>query len=228
MDLARQMGEHGLGIGEGRLGIDHPALLADRHEVVREYATIGEMSELTQEGELVGIVKRQQPGEEQAVGQGAQHAHGQQERRARRDPAFAVAREAASRYDHVDVRMMGHGRAPGVEHGGDAYPGTEMPGIGGDGEHRLRGGLEQGVVDPSLVLERDGGDLGGQREHDVEMPDRQQVGLARGEPGPGGGALAPGAMATAEGRQWPQSVQASTWPPGAAVRQCSIADLTLS
>src|SRR6218665_1287954 len=29
-------------------------------------------------------------------------------------------------------------------------------------------------------------------------------------------------------RQWPQTVQASTWPPRAAVRQCSIADMILS
>ena len=33
---------------------------------------------------------------------------------------------------HVDVRMMGHRRAPGVEHGGHADAGAEVLGIGGN------------------------------------------------------------------------------------------------
>jgi hypothetical protein len=39
--------------------------------VAQECAPIGEMSELTEEGEPAGIVERQQPGEEQAAEQGA-------------------------------------------------------------------------------------------------------------------------------------------------------------
>src|SRR5665213_1741251 len=41
-------------------------------------------------------------------------------------PAFAVERDAATGYDHVGVRVMGHGRAPGMENRGDADAGTEM------------------------------------------------------------------------------------------------------
>ena len=52
------------------------------------------------------------------------------------------------------------------------------------------GGPEQQVVDDRLVLPGDVGDLGRQREDDVEIADRQQVGLALGEPGSRGGALA--------------------------------------
>lgn len=41
------------------------------------------------------------------------------------------------------------------------------------------------------------GDLGGQREHDVEVADRQQVGLLSFQPGACRGALAPGTMPVA-------------------------------
>ena len=167
--------------------------------MAQQRTAVGQLRQLTEEGELAGIVKRQQPGQEQTAEQSAQHAHRQEEGRAGRYPSVPVQRDTAARHDHVDVRMMGHGRAPGVEHGGDADARTQLLGIGSDGQHGLRGGLEQQVVEQSLVVERDGGDLGGQREHEVEIADRQQVGLARGEPGPRGGALALGAVAVAAG-----------------------------
>ena len=127
---------------------------------------------------------------------------------------------------------MGHRRAPGVEHGGDADAGAEVPGIGGDREQRLGRGAEQQVVDHRLVLIGDVGDLGRQREDDVEVADRQQIGLARGEPVPCRRALALGAMPVAAGVVGDAAVAAvlaaSTWPPRAAVRQVSIADITFS
>src|SRR5207253_4364590 len=89
-----------------------------------------------------------------------------------------VERYAATRYNHMNVRMVGHCRAPAVEHGG----GAEVPGIGGDGEQRLGRRAEQQVVDDRLVLVGDRGDLGRQREDDVEIADRQQIGLAGREP----------------------------------------------
>jgi len=36
MGIARQIGQHGLGTCERRLGIDHPAFLADRRQVAQE------------------------------------------------------------------------------------------------------------------------------------------------------------------------------------------------
>ncbi len=86
--------------------------------------------------------------------------------------------------------MVGHRRTPGMEHGGDADADAEMLRVGGDRQHRLRRGLEQQVVDERLVLQGDVGDRGGDGEDDVEIADRQQVGLALGEPGARGGPLA--------------------------------------
>jgi hypothetical protein len=142
-------------------------------------------------------VQFDQPGEEQPPEQLAQHPHGQEERRARRHPAPTIGRDAAARHDHVDVRMVRNGRAPGVEHGGDADAGAEMPRVRRDRQHRLRGRPEQQVVDRGLVLERDVGGLGREREDDMEVADRQEVRLALGEPGTRCGSLALGAVPVA-------------------------------
>jgi len=95
--------------------------------------------------------------------------------------------------------MVGERRAPGVKDGEDADAGAEVLGIGRDGDHGLGRGLEQDVVDHGLVLVGDVGDLGRQREHDVEVRHRQQLGLARGEPFPCRRSLAFGAMPVATG-----------------------------
>ena len=76
----------------------------------------------------------------------------------------------------------GRGSAPGVQHGGDADVGAEVLGIGGDRGQRLGRRREQQAVDLGLVLVGDGADRGRQREHDVEVGDRQQLGLARLKP----------------------------------------------
>src|SRR3546814_8513391 len=93
--------------------------------------------------------------------------------------------------------MMGQRRAPAMEDGGDADPGAEVLWVGGDGQHRIGRRLEQQIIDACLVVEGDRGDLGGQGEDDVEIADREQVGLASLEPAPRSGALAPGTMPVA-------------------------------
>ena len=94
---------------------------------------------------------------------------------------------------------MGQRRAPGVQHGGDADSGAEMLGIGCDGDEGLGGSLEQDVVDRGLILIGDVSDLRRQREHNVEVWDRQQLGLTRSEPFPRGGSLAFGAVPVTAG-----------------------------
>ena len=77
---------------------------------------------------------------------------------------------------------MGHCRAPAVKHGSGADARAEVPGVSGDGEQCLGRRAEQQVVDDRLVLVGDRGDLSGQGEDDVEIADRQQIGLAGREP----------------------------------------------
>src|SRR5215472_14771382 len=57
-------------------------------------------------------------------------------------PARPVERYPTARYNHMDVRMVGHCRAPAVEPGGGANASTEVLGIGGDRDQRLSGRAE--------------------------------------------------------------------------------------
>ena len=82
----------------------------------------------------------------------------------------------------MHVRMVGEGRAPGVQHRGQADARAQMLGIGGDGQQGPRGRLEQGVIDHRLVVEGDVADLSRQGEHHMVIGQRQQLGLARFEP----------------------------------------------
>ena len=155
-----------------------------------------ELAEERQPARRVGVGE---PGQEEPPEQAGEHPHRQQEAGSAAYPARAVERDPAARHDHVEMRVVGHRRAPGVEHGGGADAGAEVPGIGGDGEQRLGRRAEQQVVDHRLVLVGDRGDLGRQREDHVEVADRQQIGLAGGEPVLRRRALALGAMAVAAG-----------------------------
>jgi hypothetical protein len=89
-----------------------------------------------------------------------------------------------------------------VEDGGDADAGAEVLRVSRDRHHRLRCCAEQQIVDDRLVLQGDVSDLGGKREDDMEVADRQQVGFALGQPGARSGALAFGtvSVAAANGR----------------------------
>ena len=100
-------------------------------------------------------------------------------------------------------------------------------------QHRLGRRLEQEIVDDGLVVVGDGADLGRQREHDVEVRDRQQFGLALLHPVARLRALALGAMPVAAAVVGDRGVRAvssqrTTWPPSAAVRQSSIALITFN
>jgi len=112
-----------------------------------------------------------------------------------------------------------------MQYGGEPDAGAEMLGVSRDGDQGVGGGFEQQVVDDRLVRSRQG-------EDDMEIGHGQQFGLAVGQPFLGRGGLALRAMPIATGVVRDAQVgavsQRSTCPPSAAVRQRSIADMTLS
>ena len=63
--------------------------------------------------------------------------------------------------------MMGQRRAPGVRHGAQTDADAEMLGVGGDGDQRLGGSLEQDGIDGCLVLVGDIGDRRRQGEDQI-------------------------------------------------------------
>ena len=156
--IARQIGQHGLWPAERALGIDDPFGSAQRCQIRRERLQVGESGMIAEELQMAGFVGRDQLLQEQPAEQAREHAHRQEEAGPARYPAFAVERDAAARHDHVDVRMMGERRAPGMENRGDADAGAEVLGVGGDRDQRLGRGLEQQIVDDGLVLVGDVGD----------------------------------------------------------------------
>jgi hypothetical protein len=89
-----------------------------------------------------------------------------------------------------------------VEHRGEADLDAQPLGIGSNRQHCLRGSFEQEIVDDGLVLVGDGSDPRRHREHDVEVRDAQQFGLALLQPCARLRALALGTMpiAAANGR----------------------------
>src|SRR3546814_4141455 len=96
---------HHLGPGERRLGIDDPALLADRREVPQESEPFGEMREAAKESELAVIVQRAQPGQEQASEQGTKDADREQEGGARGYPARSIARRSEEHTSELQSLM---------------------------------------------------------------------------------------------------------------------------
>src|SRR5215472_1819573 len=189
MGIAGEIGKHGFRPGEGRLGVDEPILSLERREIRGEGLAATQVLDLSKEREPARGVSLDEPGQEKPPEQAGQYPHWQQEAGSAAHPAPAAGfyrgrleRYPAARHNHMDVRMVGHGRAPGVEYRGSADARAEMLGIGGDGEQRLGGGAEQQIVNHCLVLVGDRGDLGRQREDHVEIADRQQIGLARCQP----------------------------------------------
>src|SRR5499427_6827822 len=121
-------------------------------------------------------------GQEEPPEQTGQYAHWQEEAGLAAHPARPVEGYPTGRHNHMEVRVMGHHRAPGMEHRGGADARAEMLGVGSDRDQRLGRRAEEQVVNHCLVLVRDRGKRGRQREDHVEIVDRQQIGLARRQP----------------------------------------------
>src|SRR5215510_16130209 len=105
------------------------------------------------------------------------------------DPSRAILRQASARHDHVHVGMMCEGGAPGMEDRNDADAGAQMLGIGGDRKRCLGRCLHEEVVDHGLILKGDATELGRQCVNHMKILNRQQFGLALGEPPAYGSAL---------------------------------------
>ena len=120
--VKRQIAQDRLGSAERALAVDHPFGLAQRRQILRELAAVGEAGVRAEELQAAGGVGGGEHVEKQPAEQSRQDANGQEEARPASDPALAVGGEAAARRDHVDMGMVGERRAPSVQHGGDADP----------------------------------------------------------------------------------------------------------
>ena len=180
MRVAGEIGEHALGSAERRLGVDDEGALAQRAHALGEGGGVGERAEFAEEAEFAATEGRLQAVEEEPAEGPRQRVDGQEEVRLAGDPALAVGGEAAAGDETVNMRMMGERLSPSVQDGDKADPGVQA--LGGERHERLGGGAHQQAVDRLLVLESDVGRRRRQGEDDVEVGNRQQLGLTSGEP----------------------------------------------
>jgi hypothetical protein len=82
----------------------------------------------------------------------------------------------------MDMGVMMQVLSPGVQNRDDTDLGTQVAWVGGDRAQRLGGRPEQDGIDRRLVVEGDLGHRGRHREHDVEVRNRQQLGLPLRQP----------------------------------------------
>src|SRR5262249_30515606 len=115
MGVAGEIGKHCFWPGEGRLGVDEPSLPLERCETCGEGLAAMQVLDFAKEREpacRVGVERRQEQPPEQA----GQHSHRQEKAGLAAHPARPVERYPTARHNHMDVRMVGHCRAPAVEH----------------------------------------------------------------------------------------------------------------
>ena len=106
--MAGEIGEYGLGSGEGSLGEDDPLGAAQRREGGVEGAFLGKGPELAEKGEAAGRMQGSKAVEEEPAEEAREHAHRQEETGLAGYPARPVRRQAAAGNDDVDVGMVGH------------------------------------------------------------------------------------------------------------------------
>ena len=78
--------------------------------------------------------------------------------------------------------MMLEGLSPGMQHAEQPNVGAQMLGVASDLKECGGTGAEEQVVEQPLVLQHQSRQIMRQREDDVEVGHRQQLGRARGQP----------------------------------------------
>src|SRR6516225_393703 len=114
------------GVGSGNVPTYSASLLLERCETCGEGLAVMQVLDFAKEREpacRVGVGERRQ---EQPPEQARKHLHRQEKAGLAAHPVRAVERYPAARHNHMDVRMVGHCRAPAVEHGGGAEARAEV------------------------------------------------------------------------------------------------------
>ena len=159
---------------------DDEGALAQRVHALGEGGGVGERGEFAEEAELAATEGGFQALEEQAAEGLRQSADGEQKVGFAGDPSPAVEGDAAAGDETMDMGVMGQRLPPGVQDRDKADPGVEAR--GGKRHERLGRGADQEAVDCLLVLKGDLGRGRRQGEDDVEVGNRQQLGLTSGQP----------------------------------------------
>ena len=179
--VAREIGQHLLGTGEGRFGVDKPFGCAQRRESGGKCLCLVETDEIGKELQFAGIEGCRQTVEEQPPEHGREHVREKAPRLAGH-PTLAIRRDPATRNEAVRMRMVLDVLAPRVQDGSDADVGAEVLPISGNRGEGLGRSFKQQCIDLGLVLLGHRADRGRNREYHVKIPHRQKLGFARCKP----------------------------------------------
>src|SRR5277367_6141042 len=111
---------------------------------------------------------------ELAAEDAAQDMNRQEEARGGCDPSGAIGGETTARHHAVNMGMMLKVLSPGMQHAEQPEVGSQVLGVASNFKERRGTGAEEQVVEQPLVLQHQGGQFMGQREHDVEVGHGQQ------------------------------------------------------
>src|SRR5205823_2915357 len=106
MGVAGEIGKHCLWSGEGRLGIDEPFLALERREMRGEGLAATQALDRAQKRQPACRVSIDERRQEEPPEQAGKHAHRQKEPGLAAYPVRPVERYAATRYNHMNVRMV--------------------------------------------------------------------------------------------------------------------------
>ena len=153
MRVAGQIVEDVLGASEWPFGVDHPVVTKQCPQKAIECFLVGQWFHAARKPQLLLLESAFQTGNELTAKNAAEHFHRQEERVARVNPALMVGREAAG-WDHaMNVRMNLQILPPGMQHTEEADLSAEMLRIGSNLQECGGTGVEQDVIDDSLVLQ---------------------------------------------------------------------------
>ena len=162
------VGEDRLGSAKGPLGVDDPALAMEGgyHLVEDGSGSVG----VAEACEVEATVETEppEPVEHLSAEQGREDPDGEEEVVVGLVPA-AVVVEGTAGDDAMEMGVELELAGPCVEHGGDAEPPAEPPGVCAELEERGSGGTEEHVESEAAVSHHQGPQLSGQSEDEMEV-----------------------------------------------------------
>ncbi len=174
--------EHLRRTAEGPLRIDDPVDRPQLTEEGGEGAAVGECGGATGDGQLARGVRLSQASQVLRAKDRREGTDGEEEGRGAADPFRAIRRQGAARDEAMEMPVLGERLAPRVEDRGDPDRAAEMPRIAAEGEQRVGGRAEEQRVDHPRIALRERVEVMRQREDDMKVGDRQQVGLPGRKP----------------------------------------------
>jgi hypothetical protein len=147
-----------------------------------ESLRISQGLECREEPQLAGVEGLLEIRQKQSAEQAGQYAHGQEETGAAGDPLGTIGRDSTAWDDTMEMGMKKQVLSPAVEYGKEADLGSQMSGIGSDGEQGFGRGSKQDAVNDLFVLVSEGSDLFGNGEDDMEIVGRENFGCSPLDP----------------------------------------------